>query len=177
MDIFTSDTHYASQRTLEFSRRPFANVSEMDRTMLDRCNAVATREDTLYHVGDFGAYEMVKYINAPVILICGNYEINDMHKQFNSDFDAFRDHLRRLGFKDVIRDSLEVGDMHLNHYPTKRSRTKFSLFGHIHGLQMVKRGALNVGVDCHHYAPVDAGRLAFFRNAIETHYDEDVFGP
>lgn len=176
MNIFTSDTHYGAERTLQFSRRPFGSVLEMDKTMLDRCNEIATEKDTLYHVGDFGSYEMVQHICAPVILICGNYEINYMHKQFASDFDAFRAHLMRLGFVDVVRDSLEVDGMYLNHYPTKRRVDQFSLFGHIHGLQMVKRNALNVGVDCHHYAPVDAERLQFFRNAIENHYDEDVFG-
>ena len=34
MIYFTSDTHFGLQRTLELSKRPFANVGEMDFALL-----------------------------------------------------------------------------------------------------------------------------------------------
>ncbi len=174
-NLFTSDTHYGSERTLEFSRRPFSSVAAMNDAMVAGVNALATEADTLYHVGDFGDYNFVKELAPRVVLICGNYEQNDVNVKFGRDFELFRNHLIDLGFADVVPNSMFVDGMFLNHYPSKRIQDCFSLFGHIHRLQMVKRNALNVGVDCHDYRPVDADRLQFFRNAIESHYDNDVF--
>ena len=51
----------------------------------------------------------------------------------------------------------------------------FNLFGHIHGRQMVKRYGLDVGVDCHHFRPISFHDVLFYKNAIENHYDENVF--
>ncbi len=52
---------------------------------------------------------------------------------------------------------------------------KFYLFGHIHKLQMVKQNGLNVGVDCHSFTPIDIDTVLFYKNAIEKHYDINVF--
>ena len=57
---FTSDTHYGAQRTLTLSRRPFETVEEMDKTMIDNHNRVVGDDDIVYHLGDFGNYDIVK---------------------------------------------------------------------------------------------------------------------
>lgn len=77
MIYFTSDTHFGSQRTLELSKRPFRNVRDMDSVIVDNWNYIVGNEDIVYHLGDFGNYEMRKYLNGHIILICGNYEYND----------------------------------------------------------------------------------------------------
>ena len=41
--------------------------------------------------------------------------------------------------------------------------------------RMVKRNALNVGVDCHNFAPISLDEILFYRNAILKHYDNEVF--
>ena len=76
MIYFTSDTHFGSKRTLELSKRPFKNTNEMDKTILDNFNNILRENDILYHLGDFGNYEMVSKIKCPVCLILGNYEVN-----------------------------------------------------------------------------------------------------
>ena len=40
---------------------------------------------------------------------------------------------------------------------------------------MVKKNGLNVGVDCHNFRPINTDTVMFYRNAIEAHYDENVF--
>lgn len=173
--FFTADTHYTHQRTLELSRRPFLTVQDMDEAMITRTNAMCGRQDLLYHVGDYGDYSTVRQINVPTILICGNYEYDDINKQFGGDFQQFRKNLLALGFKDVVLNNLIVGDMYLNHFPNNRLENRFNLFGHIHRLQMVKRNGLNVGVDCHDYCPISMETVNFYRNFIENICDDEVF--
>lgn len=176
-DFFTADTHYSSERTLQLSRRPFATVSEMDEAMILRTNAQCRFDDTMYHVGDFGNYRVVSRLVPKVILICGNYEYDDINKHHSGDFTEFRRRLLRLGFKDVILNNMVVNDMWLNHFPNQRVESRFNLFGHIHRLQMVKRNGLNVGVDCHDYCPIDMHTVNFYRNFIESVCDDEVFNP
>ena len=173
--LFTADTHYGSQRTLELSRRPFVTVQDMDDAMVDRTNACAGRSDLQYHLGDYGDYRMIRRINVPTILICGNYEYDDISKYFDNDFTKFRRHLLGLGFKDVVLNNMVLDDMFLNHFPNNRSDTLFNLFGHIHRLQMVKRNGLNVGVDCHDYCPITLDVVNFYRNFIANVCDDEVF--
>lgn len=174
MDFFTSDTHFGSERTLTLSKRPFPSVTEMDITMIDRINTVCNKGDTLYHIGDFGNYNVVRMLNPKVILICGNYE----HRDYE-DFTTFREKLISLGFEDVYEKtyshptSKEPLDM--IHFPSIRNKDVFTLFGHIHRSQMVKKNALNVGVDVHNYSPVSEDDVYFWKNAILNFYDNDVF--
>lgn len=174
-DFYTADTHYSSERTRQLSRRPFASVTDMDDAMILKTNAMCRVIDTLYHVGDFGDYRMVTRLVPQVVLICGNYEHDDINKHYGGDFEKFRYRLMDLGFKDVVLNSLIVNDMWLNHFPNRRVETRFNLFGHIHRLQMVKRNGLNVGVDCHDYCPIDMETVNFYRNFIENICDDEVF--
>lgn len=72
--FFTSDTHFGSQRALELSKRPFVNTVDMDWTMVERWNNVVPIDANVFHLGDFGNYEMVKYLNGHIHLLLGNYE-------------------------------------------------------------------------------------------------------
>lgn len=173
--FFTSDTHFGAFRTLELSRRPFGSVEEMDRCMLDNINAVVSEGDILYHIGDFGDYEKVKEINCDVILVMGNYEHKDCETKFNGDINAFKKYLLDLGFHNIATNYSWFNDMKLVHKPSQHSKHCFTLFGHIHRAVQVKRFGLNVGVDCNFFKPLDLETVMFFRNAIENHYDEEVW--
>ena len=61
------------------------------------------------------------------------------------------------------------------HRPEDCDKTKFNLFGHVHGLCKIKRYGLNVGSDCHNFKPVGLGDIEFFRDAINNVYDINVF--
>lgn len=170
---FTGDTHFGSKRTLELSRRPFATDKEMDRIMISNWNSVVRPNDTIYHVGDFGDYEISHQLNGKIHLLFGNYERDDIHL----DNVTLHDLRNKFNFASVNIGSLlhiEEFNIDLVHEPKAR-RNNFTLFGHIHKLQMVKRNALNVGVDCHNFMPIDFGEVLFYKNAIQNHYDHEVF--
>lgn len=170
---FTADTHFGHQRTLELSKRPYNSVEEMDSDMIEKWNSVVGEDDVVYHLGDFGTYESVKQLNGNIHLVLGNYERDDIYSEkitLNYLFDNFYSVYERIDI--AIFNNKEY---RLLHEPSRAYNDKFKLFGHIHKLQMVKRNGLNVGVDCHNFYPIDLETVEFYRNAIENHYDKDVF--
>lgn len=191
MIYFTSDTHFGSQRTLELSKRPFANVGEMDFALMTNWNKTVSQEDVVYHLGDFGNYDMAQYLNGTIILIPGNYEYDDIKenkitiKELNQIFDDVikTNHLKiakenfvdcvDTEYKDIVPDYF-----YLTHEPNdciKNDPNIFNLFGHIHKLQMVRKYGLNVGTDCHNFKPISINDVMFYKNAILNYYDENVF--
>lgn len=173
--FYTSDTHFNSQRTLDLSRRPFSSVADMNAAMIDNINSVCSQDDDLYIIGDFGDYTFAEYLNPNIILVCGNYEHNDMGKDFAGNFTLFEKYLIDRGFSQVHLNELITPDYFMNHFPSRGIEGRFNLFGHIHKLQMVKRNGLNVGVDCHNFYPISEETVASFRHAIANVFDDDVF--
>ena len=63
----TSDTHYWHHNVLKFEpeARPFSSVEEMNEVLVDRWNAVVTKRDLVWHLGDvcFGRIENLEILN------------------------------------------------------------------------------------------------------------------
>jgi calcineurin-like phosphoesterase family protein len=174
--FYTADTHFGEERTLTFSRRPFANVREMDDTMVSRWNSLVQSDDTVYHLGDFGDLETARRLNGHILLLLGNYE-REAIAQGEITLASLQAYFSQVIEGPVLLHALEgTGEqIALVHEPSHRRMEMFNLFGHIHQLQMVKRNGLNVGVDCHDFAPVSLETILFYKEAIQKHYDREVF--
>jgi calcineurin-like phosphoesterase family protein len=173
---FTADTHFNHRRTLELSKRPFKNVNEMNNVMIKNWNRVVGKHDTVIHLGDFGDYEFSHKLNGQIVLLFGNYERKDVEQGIITKDDL----INKYNFIIVHDDKMMLyrgldETFYLVHEPLHMKLDEFYLFGHIHKLQMVKRKGLNVGVDCHNFAPIDLETVKFYKNAILNHYDENVF--
>lgn len=169
---FTSDTHFGSQRTLELSRRPFSSVQEMDWAMAAKWIAVVGPNDTVYHLGDFGNFSMIQHlIYGQLYLIPENSHTLD--DAYNAEKHYKNVKVLPSGSHVFIKNKM----FYMIHKPEQGDGIsgKFYLFGYIHELQKVKRDGLNVGVDCHNFAPVSEDTVLFYHNAITQHYDNNVF--
>lgn len=167
--FFTSDTHFGHSRTLEFSRRPFADVESMDAVLIANWNSVVKTGDTVYHLGDFGSYDSLSYLsrlNGTVIFLPGNYDVPEM-------VEVIAKRCQVITPNTVV--DVDGHRFRLVHEPDEAKGEDFFLFGHIHQLQMVKRNGLNVGVDCHFFCPIDLQVILFYQNAIQKFYDDNVF--
>jgi calcineurin-like phosphoesterase family protein len=182
--FFTADTHFGAQRTLELSKRPFSSVKEMDEVIVNNWNSIVGLNDAIYHLGDFGNYDILPNLNGRIKLILGNYEVEEMNKQINDSIiengNEYCNILETIGFERVSDETNikfeGIDDIfHLCHEPEKHHEDKFNLFGHIHRLCMVKRYGLNVGTDCHFFKPISMDEVLFYKNAIEKFYDNNVF--
>jgi len=172
---FTSDTHFGEQRTLDLSKRPFSSVTEMDLTILRKWNETVGKNDTVYHLGDFGSTKCLKMLEGKYIhILPGNYDNTTILRELQQD--------ERITFISSNFDiELAMGNVvSLVHEPENAintvERDMFFLFGHIHKLQMVKPNGLNVGVDCHDFKPISVEDVLFYQNAILNYYDGNVFG-
>ena len=198
---FTSDEHYGSERTLKLSRRPFKNVEEMNDTLISLFNDKVSETDITIHLGDFGDFNMLKWLPGRHFLILGNYEIDQINKEFDGNYDLYESYLiNEVGFERVYPNhyyfSLDQSDLisckeqwndgnsnlfYLTHKPSDCKKDLaymeklFNLFGHIHGRQAIKTYGLDIGVDAHHFYPINIDDVKFYQNAIINHYDENVF--
>lgn len=174
---FTSDTHYSSERHLKTNFRPFSSVEEMDKTLIDNHNKVVKKDDIVYHLGDFGNYEIVKKLNGRIILIMGNYEEYDLEHKFKKNFHEFKNYLLGLGFEKVYSCDAYYKDVHLCHKPSQCIHGVFNCFGHIHSTVKIKKFGLNVGADIHHFYPVSIKLVEQIKDHLVEWYDDEVFGP
>jgi len=171
--FFTSDTHFGSERTLQYARRPFACVKDMDTTIITNWNNKITSDDIVYHLGDFGNLETVPYLNGKIHLVLGNYEADELEKnpnfikQLEKNFASIVPHTTFF-----LKDGIPV---YLTHKPSTCRKDIFNLFGHIHSLRKVSQNGLNVGVDANFFRPVSEEDVLFFKNAVLNYCDYEVF--
>lgn len=174
---FTSDTHFSSERTLEFSKRPFGNINEMNETLIKNWNDLVSPDDIVYHLGDIGDLESFKQLNGNITIIIGNYDKDENIIPKLKDSEKV---IEIVPYKKLTIDNVNYLLIHepfqaIEHFQELIDKDYFILFGHIHKLQMVKEIGLNVGTDCHNFKPIDIDTIQFYRTAIKEHYDINVF--
>lgn len=178
MIYFTSDHHWNETRiTPSFNPffRPFKSVEEQNELMLANINSTVKEDDELYHLGDVsidasGIELMDRVFCKNRTLILGNYDV-DIPEKMPMLMRAFNDRV----FETLDLPLPDGTSLHMNHYPTKAVKDKFNIVGHIHGLWKVQPNMVNVGVDAWHFLPVSMDQILFIKNAIENHYDDNVF--
>lgn len=75
-----ADTHFHHESIILYESRPFANASEMNQQMIIRWNQVVSKQDEVFHLGDFGVGEqaamsnIIKQLNGDIRLIIGNHD-------------------------------------------------------------------------------------------------------
>ena len=174
MNFFTADSHFSNKdySVLDRDFRPFETLEEMNNGIIKIWNEQAGENDTIYHLGDFGNYEMIKRLNGKVVLVCGNYEELD----YGNDFDGFRKKLLDLGFyqNGIYLDESVVGErLYLTHRPTAHADDCMTLFGHVHTLAPLKTFGCNVCVTYHSFAPVSVSQLRRYLDFIKNLLDKD----
>lgn len=149
MRWFISDTHFGHNSILALSGRPFKDVEEMDRTMVDLWNAAVDQDDEVFFLGDFcwrkNPSVYLDQLKGKLHLIVGNHD----HKQV-------RNHPRWLSVNHYLElESGLVGHtgrkIVLSHYAfevwNKCHYGAVHLHGHSHG-NLPRRGKrYDVGVD------------------------------
>jgi calcineurin-like phosphoesterase family protein len=171
MIYFTSDWHLNESRLFDFNPffRPFESIEQQNDTIIHNMNFHIGEDDVLYHIGDVamdidGVNLLSKIKCKNKYLIIGNYD---------------EPYLDALSKYFVIENNLIINlngkEYVLNHYPSLIKEKEFGIVGHIHGLWKVQKNMINVSVDAWHFKPVSENEIAFTLNAINNHYDKNVF--
>ena len=168
--FFTSDSHYGHSNIIWMCKRPYTNVEEMNRKLIENWNNVVKPDDLVFHLGDFafGGQPLWRSIreqlNGNIILIKGNHDDRNLKNGCKVLFD---------GVHDQVKFYIENRCIYLNHYPflcyggSYRSEEDavFQLFGHVHSgpnstgldndrLKILFPYQYDVGVDNNNYTPI-----------------------
>lgn len=159
--FFTSDTHFHHANIIRYSNRPFKNVVEMNDTIINNWNAVVTKDDVVYHLGDFAFGRedyhidmILQRLNGYIIFIEGNHD--KLTRRNKSKFYNYY-----YGHHEI---TLYEQHIVMNHYPmlvwNKKHHGSWMLCGHTHYNLPVSRKdsmelgkLLDVGVDGNDYKP------------------------
>lgn len=171
--FFTSDTHFGHANILKFCSRPYSDVNEMDKKLVDKWNETVPSDGLVFHLGDFawGGFQFWKQIreqlNGKIILILGNHDWRN-GCQSQQEYDKLFEHTSQQMFIEI-----EKRKVYLNHYPflcyagtyRRKKDLVYQLYGHVHsgenaiGEDIKRLGMLfptqyDVGTDNNNYAPI-----------------------
>lgn len=165
MNFYIADTHFGHSNVIKFDNRPFENVEEMDKKMIEYWNNRVTDDDDVYIIGDF-VYRSDKPISwycnklkGKKHLILGNHDrLTEDDKKCFISIDKMlhiidgRDHICACHFPIA-----EWNGFHKGHY---------HIFAHIHNRQddtyqfmRTREKALNAGCMINQYQPVTLKEL------------------
>lgn len=172
---FTSDYHLFHKNIIRLSSRPFDSVMEMNEEIRDRHNALVSKDDTVFNLGDLmllprqvtkeeieAAVDFLKSFNGNINYVVGNHE---QHIQYvNHPNWVARDPLVEI----IVPNGTERGQgVILCHYALRTWDAAhygtWHLFGHSHGglkddngerfSENEKSLSMDVGVDTNDYKP------------------------
>jgi calcineurin-like phosphoesterase family protein len=150
----TADTHFGHARIIDYCKRPFKSVEEMNEKIINKFNSKVKDGDIVYVIGDFcfKAKNGIDYkhwlnrLNGTYIFILGNHDYGN-------------------GIPgNMISAVLEMKDgqqLFLIHNPEEFNPAfKINLTGHVHKkwhLKKTKKGniIINVGVDVNNFEPIN----------------------
>lgn len=175
MNLYISDLHFGHSNVINFDHRPFKDVEEMDRCLIDLWNYRISVDDHVYIVGDFmyrsgkDAVWYLRQLKGHKHLVLGNHDTKLVED--NKAMSYFEE-VDKLMF---INDSYEKSNIQicLCHYPMiewdKSRHGSWHIYGHIHGnrdetyeiMKNIDR-TLNAGACINNYTP------ASFRELVEN---------
>lgn len=154
MIYFTSDLHFGHKNIIRFDNRPFNDIEEMNKVLIENWNKVVSNIDTIYILGDMFWYKtdtkhILQQLNGRKILIKGNHD----------DVKGIENY-----FEDIF-NYLEIKYNHktfiLSHYPiliyNKQHSNGIMLYGHVHNseeeiyIQEMKKYLTNKNIPCNMY--------------------------
>ena len=124
-----ADTHFGHSNIIKYCNRPFTNVEDMDNQLIKNWNNVVSKNDTVYHLGDFALGNIEKIaeyrskLNGKIFLIMGNHDSYNIKKYYEAGFEKVYD-------KPIIYQDFFI----LSHKPlsTTENMPYVNIFGHVH---------------------------------------------
>jgi len=164
--FFTADLHLGHSNIIKYCNRPFDDVIEMNKAIVNNWNEVIDDNSHVFILGDFAfasskdTIHFIKSLKGIKYLIAGNHDFRCVlkNKLALSLFKAVEQCIEI-----TVRDN-EIGSdqkIVLSHYAgltwNKSHMGSWQLFGHSHGTlqkSVLSPRQLDVGVDVHNFTPV-----------------------
>ena len=148
-----ADTHFNDRGIIEYESRPFTDQDEMTKEIIYRWNQLVSKEDAVYHLGDFGfgtqeeITEIVHKLNGKICLIKGNHDRDSSDKWWLD-----------TGICKVYAFPILMAKFFiLSHEPTfvNPLMPYINLHGHIHNQLRQDIQRVNCCCERHNYMPIN----------------------
>ena len=166
MIYFISDTHFHHSNIIKYCNIPFKDINEMNETIISNWNSIITKDDVLYHLGDFclsnddEIKSIFNRLNGSKILIRGNHARKSVKFYENIGFEV-------LTHAPIVLDEYKLM---LSHVPLPDVKIKdgyINLHGHIHNKKISddypknysENRHINLSVDSTDFKPVSLGEI------------------
>ncbi len=131
--FFIADTHFSEDKIIEYENRPFSSPEEMNESIITNWNKTVSPDDTVWHLGDFGAdgheQDFLNRLNGKIILVKGNHD------------NKSNEYYRLAGFDEVYDLPVLFNNFFiLSHEPiyVNTNMPYANIFGHVHANPMFK---------------------------------------
>ena len=135
MNYFISDLHLGHKNVLKFDNRPFINIEEHDKTIIDNWNSKVNDKDDVYVLGDISWHnatntiEIFKQLKGHIHLVQGNHDNRILKNK-----ELYNLFVEVVDYKELKIDN-EVSVV-LCHYPMPCFKNHYydwvHLYGHVH---------------------------------------------
>lgn len=176
--FFTSDHHFNHKKVIAFCDRPYSDLFEMNRALVENWNEVVGPDDDTWILGDFTfggtifTASIAKQLNGRKHLIRGNHDWKRIKStRLDMGFASITDETTDIWLEDP--DDGWRTHARMSHFPYQFSHPTDSryeelrpkdngawlLHGHVHRSWRVKERMINVGVDVWGYRPVSEQKI------------------
>ncbi|MDA3856413.1 MAG: metallophosphoesterase family protein [Candidatus Woesearchaeota archaeon] len=182
MNFYISDYHLGHKNIIKFSSRPFANLDEMHKVIIENILKVMKRGDILYHIGDLSFnvssqswfFEELFKLGISLYMVEGNHEIVP---------NIIPTCLVTNKLKKMIEIKINNHPVTLCHYPmvswNKSHYNAWLLYGHHHShshgsslIQDKTQGKmLNVNCEFHDYTPWSEKEIIEYMETRPNNWD------
>lgn len=174
--FFTSDLHADHRNIITYCNRPFSDVQDMRRGLIENWNNKVGPRDRVYILGDFvmgnkSAQPLLKSLNGEKYLIKGNHDKGSTEKLLEIGFawvgfelqyqlGPYLVNLSHYPYKsDPEEEKINQrsdGEVYVDKFASRRPKDNgnWLLHGHVHCAWKKKDRQINVGVDVWDYSPI-----------------------
>jgi calcineurin-like phosphoesterase family protein len=162
---FTADEHYFHHRIIKYCNRPFKNIEEMNRTIIDNHNEVVKEDDIVIHAGDFSfrtssdTLLIIEELNGKHIFLEGSHDIWLKKYKDWSWKNQKMYHKYYIRWEKKIENKLIVADHYAMRRWSQSHYNSWQLFGHSHGQTEPVGKQWDVGVDNNNFYPISFEQL------------------
>lgn len=165
--FFTSDWHLYHKNVIRYCNRPFKNIDEMHKVLINNHNSVVGKDDIVWNLGDvtMASTSNIETINKSIS------KFNGIHHLIVGNHDDWKiSSYEKVGFLTIHNamwfkhDSLTF---YLAHDPSvynmiESDKNNILLCGHVHNLfkhLLPEKRVINVGIDVWNFFPVHLNNI------------------
>jgi calcineurin-like phosphoesterase family protein len=185
-DAFISDPHFGHKRIIEYCKRPFANVQEMNEQMIKNYNDVVGTNGKVLWTGDcffYGNKEaraIMDQLNGEKYVVLGNHDA-DAHKMVSRGFKWAVDKLYfKIAGRNIVACHYDQAmmrnpwdDRYMELRP-KLEESQILIHGHTHQKIKVLLDQVHLGVDSWDYRPATHDEVADLVKSIPVKWTNQM---